>query len=177
MLMILFEIHPQIHIHTYVNTLMRLSIYLPIKVFLQTNACHVKYYLLSTLGIISSIKYVILVHHQKVIQNTVFVCCCFGTEVFLSLSEYEKGYQQTNPNKTYTLPWGGYYEINPFVIKSACRSSIFGGPFMVVPSVLRLAVYFGKEESAKDCLDVDLIFFFEYLCEFRNRIKSYICLI
>lgn len=72
--------------------------------------------------------------------------------------------------------WGGYYEINPFVIKSVCRSSIFGGPFMMVPSVLRLAVYFGKEESATNCLDVDLIFF-EYLCEFRNRIKSYICLI
>lgn len=29
---------------------------------------------------------------------------------------------------------------------------------MMVPSVLRLVVYFGKEESATDCLDVELIF-------------------
>lgn len=31
---------------------------------------------------------------------------------------------------------------------------------MMFPSVLRLAVYFGEEESATHCLDVDLIFFF-----------------
>lgn len=127
--MMLFEIHPQIHIHTYVNTFMHLSIYLPIKVFLQTNACHVKYYLFSTLGIISSIKYVILVHHQKVIQNTVFVCCCFGTEVFLSLSKYEKGYQQTIPNKTYTLPWGAILWNKPFCHKISLQVIYFWRTF------------------------------------------------
>lgn len=64
------------------------------------------------------------------------------------------------PTKHKHFRGGGYYEIKPFVIKSVCRSSIFGEPFMMFPSVLRLAVYFGEEESATHCLDVDLIFFF-----------------